>query len=203
MTIQSIRLLLAAASLLATAPALTAAVETGSPAPDFSLVDTQGNGHSLSDFKGKFVVLEWTNHLCPFVVKHYSSGNMQSLQEQLTTDGVVWLQIVSSAEGKQGHVSPEEGEALRESQDVHSTAMLLDTEGTVGKAYDARTTPHMYLIDPEGTLVYQGAIDSIRSTAVADIPKAENYLLSAYKQVKAGEPVAKGTTQPYGCSVKY
>lgn len=196
-------LLLIAAAVLAYALPAQAAVETGSAAPDFTLTDTTGQEHSLSDFKGKFVVLEWTNHLCPFVVKHYSSGNMQSLQEQLTADGAVWLQIVSSAEGKQGHVSPEEGEALRESQDVNSTAMLLDSDGTVGKAYDARTTPHMYLINPDGVLVYQGAIDSIRSTDPADIDKAENYLLSAYSQAKAGEPVEKGTTQPYGCSVKY
>ncbi len=188
---------------LALALPLSAAVETGSAAPGFTLADTSGQTHSLADFKGKFVVLEWTNHQCPFVVKHYQEGHMQALQEQLTGEGVVWLQIVSSAEGKQGHVTAEQGEALRESKEMMSTAMLLDPDGSVGRAYDARTTPHMYLIDPEGTLVYQGAIDSIKSTSTDDIAEAENFLLAAYTNAKAGEPVDKGTTSPYGCSVKY
>jgi peroxiredoxin len=188
---------------LVLAGSLSAAVETGSPAPDFTLTDTTGATHSLSDFQGGFVVLEWTNHQCPFVVKHYQEGHMQALQERLAGEGVVWLQVVSSAEGKQGYVTAEEGESLRESLAMNSTALLLDPSGDVGRAFGARTTPHMYLIDPEGTLVYQGAIDSIKSTSTDDIPKAENYLLSAYRSAKAGEPVQTDTTTPYGCSVKY
>lgn len=182
---------------------LPAAVETGSPAPDFTLTDTTGAEHSLSDFAGKYVVLEWTNHQCPFVVKHYDSGSMQSTQKELTDDGVVWLQIVSSAEGKQGYVTPAEGESLRESKEMHSTAMLMDPSGDVGRLYDARTTPHMYLINPEGELVYQGAIDSIRSARISDIEKATNYVLAAYESATAGEPIESATTTPYGCSVKY
>jgi len=191
-----------AASLIA-ASSLSAKVETGAVAPDFTLTDTTGVEHSLSDFAGKYVVLEWTNHKCPFVVKHYKDGDMQALQKSMTAEDVVWLQIISSAEGKQGYLTPEEGEALRESQGVKSTAKLVDASGEVGQAYDARVTPHMYLIDPEGKLVYQGAIDSIKSTRSSDVAKAENYLVSAYKSVMAGELVENATTVPYGCGVKY
>ncbi|TVP81342.1 MAG: thioredoxin family protein [Puniceicoccaceae bacterium] len=181
----------------------TAAVSTGSPAPDFTLTDTSGTEHSLSDFSGKVVVLEWTNHLCPFVVKFYTKGDMQALQKEMTDDGVIWLQIVSSAEGKQGYLTPEAGAALREEKGMHSTAMLLDTTGEVGRAYDARTTPHMYVINPEGTLIYQGAIDSIRSTRQSDIAGAVNYVKAAYKSALAGKPVKDATTTPYGCRVHY
>jgi peroxiredoxin len=191
------------AGSLAVAPLLHAGVETGAAAPDFTLTDTTGVTHSLSDFKGKYVILEWTNHQCPFVVKHYKNGDMQALQKAMTDDGAVWLQILSSAEGKQGHLKPESAERLRASQNLASTAMLLDASGELGRSYDARTTPHMYLIDPEGTLVYQGAIDSIRSTSPADVAKAENYLNAAYKSSKAGEPIVKATTAPYGCAIKY
>lgn len=182
---------------------LWGAVETGAEAPDFKLTDTAGAEHNLSDFAGKYVVLEWTNRHCPFVVKHYSEGDMQALQELMTADGVVWLQVVSSAEGKQGYLTPAEGEALRKSQEMHSTAMLLDPSGTVGRQYGARTTPHMYLINPEGTLIYQGAIDSIKSARHSDIAKAKNYVQAAYASAKAGEPIEDTTTVPYGCSVKY
>jgi hypothetical protein len=180
-----------------------AAVDTGAQAPDFTLTDTTGTEHSLSDFEGQFVVLEWTNHLCPFVVKHYSEGDMQALQKEMTDEGVVWLQIISSAEGKQGYLTAEEGEAMRADKNMHSTAMLLDTSGDVGRAYDARTTPHMYLINPEGRLIYQGAIDSIQSTRQSDIAKAENYLKAAYQSELAGEAIENPTTTPYGCSIKY
>jgi peroxiredoxin len=182
---------------------LRGAVETGVAAPDFTLTDTTGTAHSLSDFAGKYVVLEWTNRDCPFVVKHYSEGDMQALQKSMTAEGVVWLQLVSSAEGKQGYLTPVEGETLRESQEMHSTAMLLDTSGAVGRQYGARTTPHMYLINPEGTLIYQGAIDSIKSTRQSDIAKAKNYVQAAYDSAKAGEPIEEATTVPYGCGVKY
>jgi hypothetical protein len=188
---------------LSTATVLNAAVETGAAAPDFTLTDTTGVTHNLSDFSGKFVVLEWTNHQCPFVVKHYRNGDMQALQESMTADGVVWLQIISSAEGKQGYLKADPAESLRKSQGVKSTAKLLDTSGEVGRAYDARVTPHIYLIDSEGTLVYQGAIDSIRSTKPSDVAKANNYLKAAYASAKAGEPIANATTVPYGCSIKY
>lgn len=194
-------LFLFAFSLLASV--VTAGVKTGASAPDFTLKDTQGVAHKLTDFKGKFVVLEWTNHQCPFVKKFYSQGDMQALQKKMTDDGVIWLQVVSSAEGKQGYVDAAAGEALRKSKGMASTAMLLDADGTVGKLYDARTTPHVYLINPEGKLVYQGAIDSIRSTKASDVAKAENYLKSAYESAVAGQPIAKDTTTAYGCSVKY
>lgn len=180
-----------------------ATVETGVAAPDFTLTDTTGKTHQLSEYADKYVVLEWTNHLCPFVRKHYGNGDMQALQQEMTADGVVWLQVVSSAEGKQGYVTPAEGEALRQSRQMHSTAMLLDPTGTVGREYGARTTPHMFLIDPEGTLIYQGAIDSIKSVRQSDIAKAENYVKSAYESAKAGEPIEHATTVPYGCGVKY
>lgn len=182
---------------------LTAAVPSGSPAPDFSLSDTQGQVHRLSDYKGKYVVLEWTNHQCPFVVKHYRNGDMQALQQELTDQGVVWLQVVSSGEGKQGYISPEQGEAVRDEKQMHSSAMLRDVSGAVGRLYDARTTPHLYLIDPAGTLIYQGAIDSIRSTQSSDVAAATNYVKSALQQSRAGQPIDPATTTAYGCGVKY
>lgn len=190
-------------SIFLLALSLNAAVETGALAPDFSLKDTTGTAHSLSDFKGKYVVLEWTNHGCPFVVKHYKEGHMQALQEKLTAKGAVWLVINSNAEGKQGHVTPEQGQKQIAEKGIKATAVLLDTDGKVGRAYDARVTPHMYLIDPEGKLVYQGAIDSINSTKTADVEKAENYLMAAYKSHKEGKVIANPTTTPYGCGVKY
>jgi len=196
--------LMAAAALFLSAGMLaTAQVKTGSKALDFTLKDTTGQSHSLSDFKGKTVVLEWTNADCPFVKKHYDSGNMQKIQKQLTDDGAVWLQIVSSAEGSQGYVTPEKGEKLRKDQKMNSTAMLIDADGKVGKMYGAKTTPHMYIIDEEGMLVYQGAIDDKASTSASDIPDSKNYVLTAYESIKADKPVAEGTTKPYGCGVKY
>lgn len=182
---------------------LNAAVETGAAAPDFTLKDTSGTEHSLSDFKGQYVVLEWTNHGCPFVVKHYREGHMQALQKKMADKGVVWLVINSGAPGKQGHVTPEEGQELIAEKGIKAAAMLLDTEGKVGRAFDARVTPHMYLIAPDGKLVYQGAIDSIRSTDSSDIEKAENFVKTAYEAHKADKPIQHHTTKPYGCGVKY
>ena len=193
-------------SLFAFIAALTisqASVETGADAPNFTLTDTKGVSHSLSDFKGKYVVLEWTNHNCPFVKKFYSQGHMQALQKEMAVASVVWLQMVSSTEGKQGYLSPEEGEALRQSQKVASTAMLLDTTGEVGKLFGAKTTPHMFLINPQGKLIYQGAIDSVRSTKSADIEGAENYVKNAFMASIAGKPIEPASTKPYGCGVKY
>ncbi|MCP5488912.1 MAG: thioredoxin family protein [Verrucomicrobia bacterium] len=191
-----------AAMTLLTAP-VRAAVETGSAAPEFTLTDTQGTSHNLSDFKGKFVVLEWVNHGCPFVKKFYRVGEMQKLQADYTGKGVVWLSICSSAPGKQGNMSAEEWNAYNTEHEVAASAVLIDEDGTVGKQYGARTTPHMYVINPEGTLIYQGAIDSVRSTESDDIPDAENYVRSALDAAMAGEAVATPQTEPYGCSVKY
>ena len=182
---------------------LCAAVDTGKSAPAFTLSDTTGSEHRLSDFTGKYVVLEWTNHKCPFVVKYYKNGDMQALQQTMTADGVIWLQVLSSSPGKQGYLSASEGEALRESHEMRSSAMLLDASGEVARAYGARVTPHMYLINPEGVIVYQGAIDSIKSTRPSDIAQAENYLKAAYGSSKAGKPIENATTVPYGCGIKY
>ena len=175
----------------------------GQPAPAFTATDTKGVSHSLSDFRGKTVVLEWTNHDCPYVKKHYETGNMQALQKDATGDGVVWLTIISSAPGKQGYVSPEEADGLTASRDAAPTAVLLDSEGTVGKEYSARTTPHMFVIDPEGTLVYMGGIDDRPTSAKADVQGARNYVREALTAVESGQEVPQSTSRPYGCSVKY
>jgi hypothetical protein len=175
----------------------------GAAAPNFTLVDTYGKSHKLSDFAGNYVVLEWLNHGCPFVRKHYNSGNMQALQKKYTEMGVVWLSIVSSAEGKQGHFPPDAANALTAEKGAAPTAVLIDADGTVGHLYEARTTPHMFVINPQGTLVYIGAIDNRKSTDVADIEGATNYVDQALTSSMNGEPVSVTTTQPYGCSVKY
>jgi len=177
--------------------------EIGAPAPQFTVKDAEGTEHSLSDFKGKTVVLEWLNHGCPFVKKHYSSGNMQQLQKDATADGVVWLSVVSSAPGKQGHMSPEDTMKMADEVGSNATAILLDEDGTVGKAYAAKTTPHMYVINEEGNLIYQGAIDDDRSANPEMAKKAQNYVRAALQSAAAGEPVDKADTKPYGCSVKY
>ncbi len=181
----------------------TAAPEIGKPAPSFSLKNTEGKEVSLASLKGKTVVLEWTNHECPFVKKHYESGNMQKLQKDLTADGTVWLSIISSAPGKQGHVSSKQANDLTSSRDAHPTAVLFDPTGEVGKQYSAKTTPHMYIIDKKGTLQYMGGIDSIPSADKADITKATNYVTQAMDELKAGKDISKPKTRPYGCSVKY
>lgn len=180
-----------------------AQVEVGAEAPDFTLMDVLGNEHSLSDFRGQFVVLEWINHGCPFVVKFYSAGEMQRLQEKYTEKGVVWLAICSSRQGEQGYYSPEEAARVSEEKGANHTAYLYDEPGDVGRLFGARVTPHMFVIDPDGILIYQGAIDSIRSANSDDIERAENYVVSALTQAMAGEEVATPVTQPYGCTVKY
>lgn len=177
--------------------------EIDKKAPDFKLKDTNGSEHSLSDFKGKFVVLEWNNFDCPFVKKHYNSKNMQNLQKKYTGEGVVWLTINSSAEGKQGNYLPDELNEKIKERGASMTAYLLDGEGKVGKMYDAKTTPHMYVINPEGTLIYAGGIDDIASTDIDDIDKAKNYVSSALDAAMNGKEVATKTSRPYGCSVKY
>lgn len=186
------------------APGTAAAdVIIGKPAPDFTAVDSAGRAHRLSDYRGKRVILEWTNHDCPFVAKHYRSGNMQKTQKSAKKDGVVWLSVVSSAPGLEGHVSGGEADALTKKRDAHPAAVLLDPDGKLGRLYRARVTPHMFIIDTDGTLAYKGAIDSIASGDAGDIPEATNYVLQAMAQLKAGKPVTESTTRPYGCTVKY
>lgn len=196
--------LFTAIGALALLPAsLHAAPEIGQPAPEFTLTDTNGNEHSLSDFEGKIVVLEWTNHGCPFVVKHYKEGHMQALQEKYGEKDVVWLKVCSSAPGTQGHMSPEDANKKIEELNVKAAAYLLDEDGTVGKLYDAKVTPEMYVINKDGILVYKGAIDSVRSTDSADIEDATNYVVEALTAVKEGNEVETTETQAYGCTVKY
>lgn len=180
-----------------------AEVTIGEPAPGFTAKDTNGVEHSLSDFRGKNVILEWSNHDCPFVVKHYKPGNMQKLQKEATENGDVWLTIVSSAPGKQGHVTAEEANALMQEKGTHSTARILDPSGTLGRAYGAKTTPHMFVIDKEGNLAYAGAIDSNPSFESETIATAQNYVTDALASLRKGEDVAVKSTKPYGCSVKY
>lgn len=186
------------------AAAVLSAATVGQPAPAFTLTDLDGKTHSLSDFKGKTVVLEWVNQECPFVVKHYEkSGNLPATQKAAVADGVVWLLINSAAPGKQGDYDAEKVKAWMEKNKVAATAYFRDQDGKVGRAYDAKTTPQIYVINAEGVLVYNGAIDSKRSTDAKDIEGAENYAKSALAAVKEGRPVATPVTQPYGCSVKY
>jgi peroxiredoxin len=180
-----------------------AAVKTNEKAPDFTLTDINGMSHSLSANKGKYVVLEWINHGCPFVKKHYESGNMQSLQKQWGEKGVVWLSVASSAQGKEGYMDAAEWKKAIETHKSTATAVLLDTDGKVGKLYGAKTTPHMYVINPEGVLIYQGAIDDKASADKADIKGATNYVSAALTEAMAGKKVTTPTTKSYGCSVKY
>ncbi|MCC7262952.1 MAG: thioredoxin family protein [Candidatus Latescibacteria bacterium] len=193
-------------TLVASCAAEDAAVPqavVGKTAPEFSLKDAEGKERTLTEFKGKFVVLEWVNFGCPFVKKHYGAGNMQGLQAEYTGKGVVWLSVCSSAPGKQGHF---EGEELKKQIAEHrsrATHYLTDPEGRVGRAYGAKTTPHMYVIDPGGVLVYAGGIDDIPSADPDEIPKAKNYVRQALDALLAGQPVPAPSTPPYGCSVKY
>lgn len=183
---------------------LPGAVTVGQSAPDFTLTDLSGQTHRLSDYRGKTVVLEWNNPDCPFVRKHYDSDNLPGLQRRATTDGVVWLMINSGAPGQQGaDYTPAQFTAWLQKYRATPTAYLRDADGKVGHLYAAKTTPQMFVITADGTLVYDGAIDSIRSTNQADIAKATNYVTAALAAVKAGKPVEQATSQPYGCSVKY
>ena len=183
--------------------ALAADARVGDPAPGFTLTNTQGERVSLSDFRGQHVVLEWTNHLCPFVQKHYRSGNMQAQQREAAEQDVAWLSIISSAPGKQGHVSGSEAMRIAAEHEAAPTHILLDADGQVGRSYGAKTTPHMYVIDPQGDLIYMGGIDSIPSADSADVAKATQYVRVALNEALAGKPVSESNTRPYGCSVKY
>lgn len=196
--------LVAALTWLATpSDGRAAAPEVGKPAPAFTVKDMHGKERSLGEFKGKYVVLEWHNQSCPFVKKHYDTGNMQTLQKELTGKGAVWLSVISSAPGKQGYVTAEEEAKYLAEKQASPTAVLFDPEGTVGKAYGAKTTPHMYVIDAEGVLVYAGAIDDNPSSDAADVATAKNYVRAAYEEASAGKPVTTASTAPYGCGVKY
>ena len=185
------------------APSAQAQAVAGQPAPEFTVTDTTGAPRSLSALKGTFVVLEWFNNQCPFVRKHYDSGSMQRLQEAYTSKGVVWLTVVSSAPGKQGAVSAEEANDIIRQRGAHQTAMLLDPTGELGQRYGAKTTPSLFVIDPEGTVIYAGAIDDRPSTDPADLAGATNYVAQALDEAMAGRPVSVPETTSYGCSVKY
>ncbi|MDQ6911774.1 MAG: thioredoxin family protein [Verrucomicrobiota bacterium] len=187
----------AAASLFA-----TESPKVGAAAPDFSLTDANGQKHSLGENKGKWVVLEWFNPECPFVKKHYGSGNMQKLQKEYEGKGVVWMSIDSSAAGKEGNLTPEAA-AKKVSEWKMNSNLLLDPEGKAGQAYGAKNTPHMFVINPDGKIVYEGAIDSKATPNPADIPTSTNYVKVALDEAMAGKPVSNPDTKPYGCSVKY
>jgi len=189
------------AALLQLSPAWAASV--GEAAPLFTVTDTNGKVHKLSDYKGKFVVLEWSNRGCPYTQKHYNSGNMQQLQREWTARGVIWLTVISSAPGKQGYITGPEENAYVQQVKAAPTAVLLDPTGALGHLYDAKTTPDIFIINPQGTLIYSGAIDDTPSTDVADVSKAKNYVSVALEEATAGKPVTMSTSRPYGCSVKY
>jgi peroxiredoxin len=193
----------ALAFVAAGARSVGAVAVVGQAAPAFTLADSNAKAHSLADLKGKTVVLEWWNHECPFVGKHYGSGSMQKLQKEWTAKGVVWLTVSSSAPGKQGYVDGAKANALMKEKAGAPSAVLLDHDGKVGKAYGAKTTPHMFVIDGKGTVVYAGGIDDKPSTDLADVATAKNLVSAALAEVTAGKPVTTATSQPYGCSVKY
>jgi peroxiredoxin len=196
-------LVLSAVLLAGLSLSVHAAPKVGEPAPVFSGTDPSGKTWTLSELRGQPVILEWTNHDCPYVKKHYESDNMQALQREATADGYLWLSVISSAPGKQGHVSPEQADALTTERQAAPTAVLLDESGEIGRAYGARTTPQMFVIDADGVLVYMGGIDDRPTTNPADIPGATNYVRAALAERDAGEPVSQPVTRPYGCSVKY
>lgn len=191
------------ALLALAAPLAQAAAVIGQPAPAFSLPDANGQTRSLADFKGKTVVLEWFNHECPFVKKHYGAGNLQRQQDAAEAQGVVWLLVNSSAAGKQGHIDGAQGQRILADWQATPTALLLDHNGDVGRAFGAKTTPQLVVIDAAGIVRYNGAIDSVPSADPADIPGATQYVEAALADLAAGRPVARPATPPYGCSIKY
>ncbi len=199
----SCRRLLSLALILAvfTLPAL--AVAPGSPAPDFKGTDSNGVQHSLSQYRGKYVVLEWANQGCPYDRKHYLSGSIQSQQREWTAKGVVWLSVISSAPGEQGYVTPSEENTYLKTTQSAPTAALLDPTGAIGRLYEAKTTPHIFVIDPTGKLIYQGALDDKPTTDQTDLKGARNYLNETLTAAMAGQPISVASTRPYGCSVKY
>jgi peroxiredoxin len=195
--------ILVAALLAGLGLSAQAGPRVGEQAPAFSGTDTSGKTWTLSELRGQPVILEWTNHDCPYVKKHYESGNMQALQREATAKGYLWLSVISSAPGKQGHVSPQEADGLTTARQAAPTAVLLDPSGEIGRAYGARTTPQMFVIDADGVLDYMGGIDDRPTTDPADIPGSTNYVRAAMAERDAGKPVSQPATRPYGCSVKY
>ena len=175
----------------------------GSAAPAFTLSDSNGRTRSLSEFKGKTVVLEWTNHECPYVAKHYRGNNMQALQKKWTGQGVVWLSVISSAPGEQGHVTPQQANKLTAERNAAPSAVVFDPKGTVGRAYGARATPHMYVINGDGVLAYMGGIDDQPSARLDDLKIAKNFVDQALTEMAQGKPVSANRSRAYGCSVKY
>lgn len=194
---------LAASLPLFAGTAAHAAAEIGQPAPAFTAQGADGKSVSLASFKGKTVVLEWTNHECPFVVKHYESGNIPQLQKEFTAKGVVWLQVISSAPDKQGHVDGPSAIKINGFRNATPSGVVLDPDGKIGKTYGAQTTPHLFIVDPAGQLVYKGGIDSIASSKKDDLANAENYVKTALAELSAGKKIANPNTKPYGCSIKY
>lgn len=190
-------------SFLAACGVAFATPQIGQPAPDFTLPASDGKSVTLDSFQGKYVVLEWFNPECPFVHKHYDSGNMQALQKTWTNKGVVWLSIDSSAPGKEGYIDAAGAEKVRGEMKSNATALLLDPDGAVGRLYQAKTTPDMFVINPVGKLVYMGAIDDRPSVDTADIPGSTNYVSRALQQAMTGKDITDSVTKPYGCSVKY
>lgn len=198
------RFLLIGSTALVLAPAAAfASADLGRPAPLFTGTDSNGKSWSLADLKGKVVVLETTNHDCPYVRKHYRSTNMQTQQREAAAQDVVWLTLASSARGEQGYVTAEQANELTRSRSAAPAAVILDPMSRIARAYGATVTPHMYVIDASGTLVYKGGIDSIVSSNVADIPKAKQYVRLALAEVLAGKQVSEASTRPYGCTLKY
>jgi peroxiredoxin len=191
--------LLIAASLSAAAQS----IRIGSPAPEFTATDSQGRAQALDQYRGKYVVLEWHNQGCPYTRKHYVSGNMQNLQKEWTAKGVVWFTVISSAPGTQGYVTPPEENAYVNKMHAAPTAVLMDSDGKIGRLYSAKTTPQMIVINPEGAVIYDGAIDSKATPGADDIPSADNYVNDALTAAMAGRSVATPYTRPYGCSIKY
>lgn len=190
-------------AILLSALMAMAAPKAGDVAPDFTATDSNGKAHKLSDYKGKFVVLEWTNSGCPFTRKHYLSGNMQNLQKQWTAKGVVWLTVLSSAPGKEGYMTAEQENSYLKDKNAAPTAALMDPAGNLGHLYGAKATPHMFVIDPKGKIVYNGAIDDHPSSDQGDIPGAKNYVSTALGEAMSGKAVTTASTEAYGCSVKY
>ena len=192
--------ILAALFLFATS---ALAVKVGDQAPDFTGTDSHGEAHKLSDYRGKFVVLEWHNNGCPFTRKHYESGNMQRLQKEWTAKGVVWFTVISSAPDTQGYVTADQENDYMQKMHAVPTAALLDPKGQIGHLYGAKTTPHMFIVSPQGQVIYNGAIDDKATPDPSDISGAKNYVSEALQEAMAGQAVAVSTTRPYGCSVKY
>ena len=189
--------------ILALSSATTFALKPGDPAPGFQGKDSDGKTRSLSQYRGKYVVLEWANQSCPYEQKHYNTGNMEKLQKEWTAKGVVWLSVLSSAPGQPGYVSPAEENDYLKRMKAAPTAAVLDPSGTIGRLYSAKTTPHMFVIDPAGKLIYEGAIDDAPSTDPSTLHAAHNYVSAALTEALAGKAISTVVTRPYGCSVEY